>query len=124
VIEWFLWVQLAVAVAGGTLAIILGFVGWRPNDLTMGFAGVVELLLIVQLAVTISAPLTGNQPTGSLIEFYLYLVTALLIPLGAAFWAFADRSRWSTVVLGAAMLAIAVMLYRMSQIWFIQGDGS
>jgi hypothetical protein len=124
VIEWFLWVQLAVAVAGGTLAIILGFVGWRPNDLTMGFAGVVELLLIVQLAVTISAPLTGNQPTGSLIEFYLYLVTALLIPLGAAFWAFADRSRWSTVVLGSAMLAIAVMLYRMSQIWFIQGDGS
>ncbi len=123
-IEWFLWVQLAVAVAGGTLAIILGLVGWRPNDLTMGFAGVVELLLIVQLAVTISAPLTGNQPTGSLIEFYLYLVTALLIPLGAAFWAFADRSRWSTVVLGAAMLAIAVMLYRMSQIWFLQGDGS
>jgi hypothetical protein len=124
VIEWFLWVQLAVAVAGGTLAIILGLVGWRPNDLTMGFAGVVELLLIVQLAVTISAPLTGNQPTGSLIEFYLYLVTALLIPLGAAFWAIADRSRWSTVVLGVAMLAIAVMLYRMSQIWFLQGDGS
>jgi hypothetical protein len=124
VIEWFLWVQLAVAVAGGTLAIILGLEGWRPKDLTMGFAGVVELLLIVQLAVTISAPLTGNQPTGSLIEFYLYLVTALLIPLGAAFWAFADRSRWSTVVLGVAMLAIAVMLYRMSQIWFLQGDGS
>lgn len=123
-IEWFLWVQLAVAVAGGTLAIILGLVGWRPNDLTVGFAGVVELLLIVQLAVTISSPLTGNQPTGSLIEFYLYLVTALLIPLGAAFWAFVDRSRWSTVVLGAAMLAIAVMLYRMSQIWFLQGDGS
>jgi len=124
VIEWFLWVQLAVAVAGGTLAIILGLVGWRPNDLTVGFAGVIELLLIVQLAVTISAPLTGNQPTGSIIEFYLYLVTALLIPLGAAFWAFADRSRWSTVVLGAAMLAIAVMLYRMSQIWFLQGGGS
>ena len=123
-IEWFLWVQLGVAVAGGTLAIILGLVGWRPNDLTVGFAGVVELLLIVQLAVTISAPLTGNQPTGSLIEFYLYLVTALLIPLGAAFWAFADRSRWSTVVLGVAMIAIAVMLYRMSQIWFLQGNGS
>ena len=121
-IEWFLWVQLAVAVAGGTLAVILGLVGWRPNDLTVGFAGVIELLLIVQLAVTISAPLTGNQPTGSIID--LYLVTALLIPLGAAFWAFADRSRWSTVVLGAAMLAIAVMLYRMSQIWFLQGGGS
>ena len=49
-IEWFLWVQLAVAVAGGTLAVILGLVGWRPNDLTVGFAGVIELLLIVQLA--------------------------------------------------------------------------
>jgi hypothetical protein len=31
-----------------------------------------------------------------------------------------ERSRWSTVVVGVACLAIAVMLYRMLVIWTVQ----
>ena len=120
-IDWFTALQIGVAVTGGVLAVAFGLMGRRPSDLTMAFAGVVALLLIVQLAVTIAGPLTGNQPTGSLFEFYIYLISAVFLPVGAGFWALIDRSRWSTVILGVAQLAVAVMLYRMGQIWFIQG---
>ena len=119
-IDWFTALQIGVAVTGGVLAVVLGLMGRRPSDLTMAFAGVVALLLIVQLAVTIAGPLAGNRPTGSLFEFYIYLVGAILLPVGSGFWALIDRSRWSTVILGVAQLAVAVMLYRMGQIWFIQ----
>lgn len=119
-IDWFTALQIGVSVTGGILAVVLGALGRRPSDLTMGFAGVVALLLIVQLAVTIAGPLTGNTPTGSLFEFYIYLISAIFLPIGAGFWALIDRSRWSTIILGVAQLAVAVMLYRMGQIWFIQ----
>ena len=119
-IDWFTALQIGVAVTGGVLAVTLGLMGRRPSDLTMAFAGVVALLLIVQLSVTIAGPLTGNQPTGSLFEFYIYLISAIFLPVGAGFWALIDRSRWSTVILGVAQLAVAIMLYRMGQIWFIQ----
>lgn len=120
-IDWFTALQIGVAVTGGILAIVLGALGRRPSDLTMAFAGVVALLLIVQLAVAIAGPLTGNTPTGSLFEFYIYLISAIFLPIGAGFWALIDRSRWSTIILGVAQLAVAIMLYRMGQIWFIQG---
>jgi hypothetical protein len=120
-IDWFTALQIGVAVTGGILAVVLGLMGRRPSDLTMAFAGVVALLLIVQLDVAIAGPLAGNRPTGSLLEFYIYLISAIFLPVGAGFWALIDRSRWSTVILGVAQLAVAVMLYRMGQIWFIQG---
>ena len=119
-IDWFTALQIGVAVTGGVLAVVLGLMGRRPSDLTMAFAGVVALLLIVQLAVTIAGPLTGNRPTGSLFEFYIYLISSIFLPVGSGFWALIDRSRWSTVILGVAQLAVAIMLYRMGQIWFIQ----
>ena len=119
-IEWFTWLQLAVAVAAGLLCLVLGFAGRVPNDLTIGALALVELLLVVQLVVAIAAPAFGNEPTGSLLEFYIYLVGALLLPPAAVFWALLERNRWSTVVLGVAALAVAVMVYRMLQIWTVQ----
>ena len=120
-IEWFTIVQVAIATAGGLLAVILGLAGRKPNDLVMGIAALVELLLVVQLVVAIVAPALGNNATGSVLEFYVYLVTAILLPPLAVLWALLERSsRWSTVVLGVATLAVAVMVYRMHQIWFVQ----
>ena len=69
---------------------------------------------------SIVAPLAGAGPTGDLLEFWIYLVSAVLIPPAAVVWALVERNRWSTAILGVASLAIAVMLYRMGQIWFVQ----
>ena len=119
-IEWFTWVQLAVAFPAGLLCVVLGLAGRRPADLTMGALALVEVLLLGQVVVSIVAPLAGNAPTGSALEFWVYLVTAAIIPPLAIVWGLVDRSRWSTVTLGVAALAVGVMLYRMYQIWFDQ----
>ena len=119
-IEWFAWTQFAIAAAAGLLCIALGLAGRKPTDLTMGATLLVEVLLIVQLTVALVAPAVGNTPTGSTLEFYVYLISAILVPLAAGFWALIERSRWSTVILGVACLSVGVMLYRMLQIWTVQ----
>ena len=119
-IEWFSWVQVAVAVLAGVFCIILGLAGRLPNDYTLGATLLVEVLLIAQLVVAIVAPLVGNQPTGSMLEFYVYQISAVVLPPAAVFWALIERNRWSTVILGVACLSIAVMVYRMYQIWTVQ----
>jgi hypothetical protein len=48
------------------------------------------------------------------------IITMPALPVLAIVWALIDRSRWATVILGVAAITVAVMLYRMNQIWFIQ----
>ena len=120
-IEWYAYLQLAIMVVAGLLCLALGLAGRKPTDLSMGATLLVEVLLIVQLVVAIVAPFAGNEATGSVLEFYTYLISAILLPLGGGVWALIERSRWSTVILGLINLSVAVMLYRMLQIWTVQG---
>lgn len=119
-ILWLTIVQIAVAVAAGVFCLTAGLVGRRPSDYTVGALAVVEVLLVVQVVTAIVAPLAGNPPTGDLLEFWVYLVSAVLLPVGAVLWALMERSRWSTVILGVAALAIAIMVWRMQVIWTVQ----
>jgi hypothetical protein len=41
----------------------------------------------------------------------------VFVPVAAVIWALVEKSRWSTVVIGASMLTVVVMLVRMMQIW-------
>jgi len=109
--------QVLVACAAGLLCLVVGLAGRRPNDLTLGSVVLVELLLLAQLVIALIAPGLGNHPVGSVPLFYVYLISGLLIPPLAVFWALIERTRWSTVVLGVAAFAIAVMVVRMAQIW-------
>ncbi|WP_423917616.1 hypothetical protein ACPEEZ_08815 [Frigoribacterium sp. 2-23] len=120
-IEWFTWVQVVVATVAGLVCLVAGLAKRLPNDITVGASAVVLLLLVVQLVVAIVAPFVGNEPTGSIVEFYIYLVSAMLLPPLATVWALVDRTRWSNLVLAAAAFAVAVMVYRMLQIWTVQG---
>jgi len=117
----FTLVQLVLACAVGLVCVVLGLVGRKPNDVTVLALALVELLLLAQLVIAILAPGLGNPPTGSPLEFWLYLVAAVIIPPLAIVWALVERTRWSNVVLGAAAFAVAVMLWRMQQIWTVQG---
>ena len=120
-IEWFAIAQVAVAVAAGLLAIILGLAGRRPSDLTVGAMALILLLLLAQVVVAIVAPFVGNPPAGSALEFWVYLVSAVLIPPASVVWALVERSRWSTVIMGIAALSVAVMVWRMQVIWTTAG---
>ncbi|MEH3088673.1 MAG: hypothetical protein PGN24_03410 [Microbacterium arborescens] len=113
-------VQVAVAVAAGLLCVILGLAGRRPSDLSVGSLALVEVLLVAQVVIAVVAPFAGNPPSGSALEFWVYLVSAVLLPPAAVFWALIERSRWSTVILGVAALSVAVMVWRMQVIWTVQ----
>ena len=119
-IDWFAWLQIGVAVLAGLFAVIVGLAGRKPDDVSLGSVLLLELLLVGQLVVAIVAPAVGNAPTGNPLEFYTYLVSAILLLPLAGFWALVERTKWSTVILGVAALAVAIMLYRMLQIWTVQ----
>jgi hypothetical protein len=120
VIDVFTIILVGTATLVGVLCVVLGLTGRKPADLTILGLVLVEVLLLAQVVISITAPAVGNPPTGNLGEFWVYLGTACLIPPAAIVWALTERTRWSTVVLGVAALAIAVMAYRMNQIWNVQ----
>lgn len=113
-----MWVQLVVAVLAGLFAVVVGFIGWKPNDCTVGSLALIEVLLLAQGVISIVLPATGSPPDGNALEFGVYAVSVLLVPPAAIVWALVDRTKWSTVVLGAGAFTVAVMVYRMYQIWF------
>ncbi len=119
-IEWFTWLQVAVAVGAGVLCIGLGLAKQLPNDYSLGAVLLVEALLLVQLVMAIVAPGLGNPPSGSTLEFYTYLISAIVLLPVAVIWGLTERTRWSTIILGVAALSAAVMIYRMYFIWALQ----
>lgn len=119
-IEWFTWLQVGVAVLVGVGCLVLGLLGRQPDDVSLGSILLVEILLFAQLVISLLAPAFGNAPSGSPLEFYTYLISAIILLPLAGFWGLIERTKWSTVVLGVAALAAAIMLYRMLQIWTVQ----
>ncbi len=116
-IAWFYSAQLIFATAVGLLALGFGFAKRKPSGISIGALALVQLALLVQLVASIVLVIAGEQAKQDTVEFFAYLIVALLIPLGAAFWALIERTRWSTVVIGVGALTVAVMLVRMNQIW-------
>ena len=115
--EWAYQLQASFAALVGVFAVGLGIMKRPPSWWSVGSLAVVEGLLLVQLAVSIAIAATGKQAVGDTVEFFGYLVTALIVPPAAVAWAILERTRWSTLVLGVAGFTVAVMLVRMWQIW-------
>jgi hypothetical protein len=116
-IDWFYQGAQGVAVIGGLLALVLGLIGRLPSLVSLSPLALTALGLIVQAFITIGVLASGNTAKGDVIEFYGYLLTALLVAVGAGLWSLAERSKFSTIILGSANLTVAIMLYRMWQIW-------
>lgn len=79
-------------------------------------AAVIEGLILVQAVVVGVLGATGTAPSDPVL-LWGYLVTTLFILPVAALWAFAERSRWSSVVLAVAALTVAFLEWRLWQIW-------
>lgn len=116
-ILWFSIVQIVIALLA-TLVCLWQFLRRRnPNDYTLGATLLVGLLLLVQIVIGIISPFAGNPPKGDPLEFWMYLVTATILPFAAGFWALIDRKRSANLVLVVVDASVAVMLYRMLVIW-------
>ena len=81
-------------------------------------SGVVEALLVLQAVVAAVLMAQGQRPSDAA-TFWGYLLTTMLILPVAAAWAFAERTRWSSVVLLVASLTGAFLEYRLLQVWGI-----
>ena len=115
--EWAYQFQAAFAAVVGLFAVFLGIIRRPPSWWSVGLVAVIEGFLLVQLAVSIALVATGGQAKGDTVEFFGYIITALIVPPAAIAWAVLERTRWSTLVLGVSGLTVAIMLVRMWQIW-------
>lgn len=108
---------ISIAVVAAVVCLVAALRKRSPDDVTMGATLLVALLLIAQVIISIAAPFAGNRAAGDPLEFWMYLIVALLLPLAAGFWALIDRTRWANMVLAVVHLSVAVMTYRMLVIW-------
>lgn len=102
--------------------VLAGWAGWfvardRAVILNQLWGGaVIEGVLLIQGVVALVQAATGAG-AGDLLLFWGYYATTLVVLPVAAAWAFAERTRWSSVVLLVASLTVAFLEWRMWQIW-------
>jgi hypothetical protein len=116
-VEWWYQAQLWFGVVAGLLLVVMGLIGRKPSGFSLALVAGSEFGLLMQLIASITLVILGERAKLDTWEFFGYLIVALMVPLAAAIWALIDRNRWSTVVMGAGILTVVVMLVRMQQIW-------
>jgi hypothetical protein len=118
VVEWFAWFQVGFAALIGLVS--FGFAARKatPNDYTLLGTVLIGVFLVAQIVISIVAPFVGNEPTGDSLEFWMYLITAVMMIPAAVIWAVVERNVVSNVILGVVGVSVAVMVARMNEIWF------
>jgi hypothetical protein len=116
-LEWWYQTQLWFGVVAGLLLVVMGLIGRKPSGFSLALIAGSEFGLLMQLIASIILVISGERAKLDTWEFFGYLIVAFLVPAAAAIWALIDRNRWSTVVMGAGILTVTVMLVRMQQIW-------
>ena len=111
------YILLVLSLLVGGIQLLLGFFGRKPGQTEIVMSLAVFAGLSVQLLVSTIIVIAGKRAVISTLEFFGYLLVAMILMFAAGFWALAEKTKWSTVVLGAASLTVAVMLVRMLQIW-------
>jgi len=82
------------------------------------FGAVIEAGLLVQAGIAAVGSWTGREVVDPVL-FWGYLIVALMLLPVAALVAFAERSRWSSIVMIVATFTIIVMEIRLWQVWSI-----
>ncbi len=113
----FFLIGVLVCALSAVLCIGAAVLRQPPNDITILSVAAVELFLLTYTVGALIRQLTGDPVLGEAWEFWGYLLTALLVPVGAFWWSILEKTWWSNLVLAAAGLTVFVMLFRMEQIW-------
>ena len=79
-------------------------------------AGVVEILLLVEVGLIVAKLAGGARPAG-LDTLIGYLIAMPIVPVAGAFWGLLERSRWGSAVIAVVGLVAAVLMVRLHQIW-------
>jgi hypothetical protein len=109
-------VAVALAALGGLSTALRRRIGAAHLVTT----GLLELLLVVQAVVAVGAVGGGHRP-AEFATFVAYLVSVVLLPVAGLLWARTEPTRWAGTVLGVAALAVAVMVWRLVDLWEVTG---
>ncbi|OSM42518.1 hypothetical protein [Nesterenkonia sp. PF2B19] len=91
----------------------------HPADSSIISLAAVELFLVVYGIYAAVRQLGFDASiAGEAWEFWGYVFTALLLPVGVFVWAMIDKTRWSNLVMSFVGLVVFVMVYRMEVIWW------
>jgi hypothetical protein len=120
-------VQPALVVSITVVAVLLALLGGastlasrRIGLVHLIGAGVLEAALLVQAAVAVAALSSGERPV-ELATFLGYLVGVLLVPVAGVLWARTEPTRWAGTVIAVAALVVAIMAWRLLQLWEARG---
>ncbi|WP_375431474.1 hypothetical protein [uncultured Friedmanniella sp.] len=110
------YVVVALAAAGGIWGVATAVLNKAPGKAQLIYAGVVELLTLVQSVVALVGLAGGFRPVELVTTIGYLIGIVVLIPL-AWFWANTERTRWSGVVLAVAALSVLAMTLRLLSLW-------
>ena len=116
-LEWWYLAQVWYGLGAGLLLVLFGLIGRRPSGFSLALLLGSELGLLMQVVLSVTVLILGERSVGDTWEFFGYLLVALVVPIAGGIWAMVEKSKWSTVVMGASVLTVVVMLVRMMQIW-------
>jgi hypothetical protein len=108
---------LSIAVVAGVRALLD-----RPSSRAeIGAAAVTELAVLFYVGLRVADLIGGHHTSGAVIVVVAYLAALVLaMPITAAL-AWAETSRWSSVVLGSGALVTCVLFARINQLWTRHG---
>lgn len=90
----------------------------HPADSSIISLAAIELYLLAYAVYAGIRQLGGASVAGEVWEFWGYILTALLLPVGVFIWAMIDKTRWSNLVMSFVGLVVFVMVYRLEEIWW------
>ena len=119
-IAWVAFAIIGIALIQMVVSLVFALRSIPPNDYTLGLTALLGVAVLVQAVLTVFIQVGGAGPTGDIVEFWAYLGTALVLAPGAIVWGLIERTKWATWALVVVGFSLAVMMYRMYAIWFIQ----
>jgi hypothetical protein len=113
-------VTTVVAVVLALLGVAATVARRRIGLVHVGGALLLEALLVLQ-TVLVSIDLLGGERPADPPTFISYLVAVLLVPVAGLLWARTERTRWAGTIIAVAGATVAVMVWRLLQLWEATG---
>ncbi len=114
------WAATVVALVLAALGALSTLTRRRTGLAHLATAALLEAVLLVQAGIAVVRLVGGHRPEETA-TFLGYLAGVLLIPVAGVLWSRTEPSRWAGTVIGIAALVVAVMVWRLLQLWEATG---
>lgn len=114
------YVVIGIAVVTAVWGVVSAIIGRPPGNALFYCSFLAEIGVLVQTVGGFISIARGHGPE-ELATSIAYLIAIVLLMPVAIWWAVTDRTRYASVVMTIAGLAIAVMSLRLLQLWGVLG---